>query len=89
MTTSSTSAATISLLRQSFASLGLTKTLVSDNAANFTSEELEKFLRKNGVKHVKTPLYHPSSNGLTERAVQTFKEGIKKLRDGSLETKLS
>ena len=89
MTSSSTSAATISLLRRSFASLGLPEVIVSDNAANFTSEEFEQFLRKNGVKHVKTPPYHPSSNGLAERAVQTFKEGMRKLKDGSLETKLS
>ena len=89
MTSSSTSAATISLLRRSFASLGLPEVIVSDNAANFTSEEFEHLLRKNGIKHVKTPSYHPSSNGLAERAVQTFKEGMRKLKDGSLETKLS
>ena len=89
MTVSSTSAATISLLRRSFASLGLPEVIVSDNAANFTSEEFEQFLRKNGIKHVKTPPYHPSSNGLAERAVQTFKEGMRKLKEGSLETKLS
>ena len=89
MTVSSTSAATISLLRRSFASLGLPEVIVSDNAANFTSEEFEQFLRKNGIKHVKTPPYHPSSNGLAERAVQTFNEGMRKLKEGSLETKLS
>ena len=89
MTTSSTSAATISLIRRSFASLGLPEVIVSDNAANFTSDEFEQFLKKNGVKHVKTPPYHPSSNGLAERAVQTFKEGMRKMTDGSLETKLS
>ena len=84
MTTSSTSATTISLLRKSFASLGLPEVIVSDNATNFTSEEFEQFLKKNGVKHVKTPPYHPASNGLAERAVQTFKEGMRKLKDGSL-----
>ena len=89
MTTASTSAATISLMRRSFASLGLPEVIVSDNAANFTSDEFEQFLKKNGVKHVRTPPYHPSSNGLAERAVQTFKEGMRKMTDGSLETKLS
>ena len=71
MTTSSTSTTTISLLRKSFASLGLPEVIVSDNATNFTSEEFEQFFKKNGVKHVKTPPYHPASNGLAERAVYT------------------
>ena len=89
MTTTSTSTATITLMRKSFASLGLPQVIVSDNATNFTSDEFEQFLKKNGVRHIRTPPYHPASNGLVERAVQTFKEGVKKLRDGSLETKLS
>lgn len=76
-----TSSATISLLRRSFASLGLPEVIVSDNAANFTSEEFEQFLRKNGIKHEKTPPYHPSYNGLAEKVVQTFKEGMRKLKD--------
>lgn len=62
---------------------------VSDNATNFTSEEFEQFLTKKGVKQVRTPPYHPASNGLTERVVQSFKEGMRKLKDGSLETKLT
>ena len=89
MTTSATSLITISLLRKTFAALGLPDVVVSDNASNFTSEEFEDFLKSNGVKHVRTPPYHPASNGLAERAVQTFKEGMKKLKDETLGTKLA
>ncbi len=32
--------------------------------------------------------YHPSVNGLVERAVQTFKLGMKKQVSGTIETKL-
>ena len=68
--------------------LGLPEVIVSDNANTFTSKELSQFLQKNGVRHVRTPLYHPATNRLAGRAVQTFKEGIKKMQEGSVETKL-
>ena len=88
-TASSTTAATIGLLRTTFATLGLPEVVVSDNAANFTSDEFAKFLKLNKVQHVRTPSYHPASNGLVERAVQTFKDGMKKLKTGSVDTKLA
>ena len=33
-------------------------------------------------------LYHPTSNGSTEEAVQTFKSGIRKLTNDTLETRV-
>ena len=89
MTSSTTTSATLELLRKSFATLGLPEVVVSDNAANFTSEEFRSFMKRNGIKHVRTPPYHPASNGIAERAVQTLKDSIKKLKKGSLETRLS
>ena len=71
-TSSSTSTTTIELLGKSFASLGLPEVLVSDNATRFTNEEFAVFVKKNGIRHIRSPPYHPSSNGLAERAVQTF-----------------
>ena len=47
------------------------------------------FLKANGIKHVLTPPYHPASNGLVERYVQTFKDGLKKITGGSIESRVA
>lgn len=59
--------------------LRLSEVTVSINATNFTSEEFEHFLKKNGIGHLRTPPYNPASNGIAVRAVQTFKEEMRKL----------
>ena len=86
-TTSYTLTITIELLWKSFASLGLPEVVVSDNGMTFTSQEFADFMKNNGIRH--SPPYHPSSNGLAERALQTLKEVLGKVRSGSLETHLS
>ena len=68
----SVSQATIERLRNTFATHGLPEICVSDNASCFTSEEFEVFMKKNGIKHVTSAPYHPSTNRYAERAVQTF-----------------
>ena len=73
----------------SFDTHGLSRVIVTDNGINFTSTEFEDFLTKNGIKHIKSAPFHLSSNGLAERAVQSFKTSMQKMGDGSVETKLS
>ena len=89
MVYSVTSTSTIQELRSVFATHGLPEIIVSDNGTAFTSNEFQEFTSKNGIRHIKTAPYHPASNGLAERAVQTFKVGLKKLTEGSVETKLA
>ena len=72
-----TSTVTIEKLRAIFATHGLPERIVTDNGTVFTSEEFESFLLSNGVAHTGTAPYHPASNGLAERVVQTFKQGVK------------
>ena len=86
---SATSGVTIDKMRSTFASHGLPEIVVSDNGSNFVSSEFKSFLQKNGIKHITSAPYHPSTNGLVELAVQTFKQGIKKQGDGSDDTKLA
>ncbi|XP_041453560.1 uncharacterized protein K02A2.6-like [Lytechinus variegatus] len=76
MMSSTTSAATISALRDLFSKYGIPLQLVSDNGPQFVSEEFEDFLRRNGVKHVKVAPYHAASNGAAERMVQSFKRSL-------------
>lgn len=86
---SATTQTTVEHLRTMFARFGLPKVIVTDNGTCFTSSEFAEFLRRNHIRHFKTAPYHPSSNGLAERAVQTFKTGMKKQLTGTVQTKLS
>ena len=86
---SATSAVTIEQLRSIFATHGLPEMLVSDNGSVFTSEEFKDFTKNNGIRHVTSAPYHPASNGLAERTVQTFKESMKKFSESLISTRVS
>ena len=76
-----TSSKTIENLREIFATHGIPDTIVSDNGATFTSSEFKKFTDGNGIKHIRTAPYQPSTNGLAENAVKSFKEALKKMSE--------
>ena len=63
--------------------------MVSDNAAYFTSQEFVSYLELNAIRHTKSSPYHPSSNGFVERAVQSLKNGLKKVKEGTLEARIA
>ena len=83
---SSTFQVTIEKMRTSFATSGLPQTLVTDNGTQFTRAEFSQFTILNGIEHVMSSPYHPSTNGLAERTIQSFKEGMKRQSNGSIET---
>ena len=82
------SAATIEALHSTFATHGIPKMFITDNGTQFTSAKFAEFMEQNGIRHVKSAPYHPASNGLAERSVQTAKQGHQSDKD-SLKTRLS
>ena len=84
-----TSARTIETLRSVFATHGLLRVIVTDNSSSFTSEEFKTFVCKNGIKHVTSAPYHPSTNGQAERAVQTLIRGLKCTPGNSVQERLT
>jgi hypothetical protein len=80
----------VKVLQKLFMSHGLPRVIVSDNATSFKGEEFQKFMSDNGIVHITSAPHHPATNGLAERAVQTFKNELKKMaNDGSKDTQFN
>ena len=88
LTRSTTAETTMELLRRSFAYFGIPRSLVSDNATCFTAPAFEAFCKQLGIRHLLTAPLSAKSNGLAERCVQTVKQGLRKQKNGSIDTKL-
>ena len=84
-----TSESTIAKLKDIFATHGLPQKIVTDNGPSFTSSTFKAYMDQNGIKHICTAPYHPSSNGLAERAVQTFKQSLRQIPGSSVREKLA
>ena len=78
---STTASATIRALRFPFATHGLPEVIVSDNGPQFVAQEMKDFLKSNGIRQCLSSPYHPASNGEAERAVRSFKESMKTMKD--------
>ena len=77
---STNSSKTIEVLRNLFARFGIPEQLVSDNGPQFVSEEFQAFVKCNGIKHITSAPYHPATNGLAERTVQTVKQALRSMK---------
>lgn len=78
--TTPTTSATITTLQRLFSQHGLPETVVSDNGSQFTSAAFGEFCRLNAISHIRSPPYHPQSNGQAERFVDTLKRALLKSR---------
>ena len=70
--TSTTAGNITATLRRVFSAFGLTEQVVKENGPQFVSCEFVDFMEGNGIKHIHTATYHPSSNGAVERLGQTL-----------------
>ncbi|XP_058816481.1 uncharacterized protein K02A2.6-like [Topomyia yanbarensis] len=68
-----TTTATLRILQGICARYRQPETLVTANGPQLTSDQFETFCDSNGITHLKTAPFHPQSNGLAERFVDTFK----------------
>ena len=64
-------------LREVLSRFGACAEVLTDQGGEFKGE-LQRLLDACGINHRVTSAYHPEANGLTERAVQTFKRGLRK-----------
>jgi hypothetical protein len=58
---------------------GFNKQVVTDNGPPFGSYEFKEYCKKKNIELIHTPPYHPASNGIVERAVQSVKKALRKL----------
>ena len=84
-----TTTTTIEQLRIIFATHGLPQKVVTDNGPTFTSHLFRDFMVSNGILHITSAPYHPSTNGLAERAVQSFKTALKRITGSTVQERLS
>ena len=68
---------TVEELRNTLARWGLPLQIVTDNGPQFISETFRRFMKLNNIKHITTSPYHPATNGLAERFVQTLKQSLR------------
>lgn len=78
---STTSATVITHLKSFFARHGIPEVVMSDNGAQFVSQEYKLFARNYGFRAVTSSPRYPQANGEVERMVQTIKGLITKAKD--------
>lgn len=75
-TSNATTATVLKFLSNVFAREGNPLEITSDNGPQFTSSAFADFLKERGIKHIRTSVYHPQSNGCVERFNRVLKDCI-------------
>ncbi|XP_060075780.1 uncharacterized protein K02A2.6-like [Ylistrum balloti] len=73
----------INHMKSLFARCGIPTEVISDNGPQYSGREFKQFSQEWKFKHVTSSPYHPQSNGMAERFVQTVKNMLQKaVKDG-------
>ncbi|XP_055584804.1 uncharacterized protein K02A2.6-like [Uranotaenia lowii] len=78
-TNNTTASTTVAKVRECISRFGCPHSIVTDNGTQFTSELFAKMCQEYGIEHVRTPAFHPQSNGQAERFVDTLKRALLKM----------
>ena len=73
-----TSTVKIRFLHELFVRFSYLETIVSDNTMLFMSKDFKMFSESFAINHITMPPFHPRSNGLAERFIDTLKRALKK-----------
>lgn len=87
--TTMSAAAAIQALRKIFATHCLPDTLVSNNGMAFTAREFQEFVKRNGIRHVRSTPFHPATNVQAERMVRTTKDSLSRLVTSEWQTRVA
>ena len=71
----------INHIKPQFSKYRIPEVIVSDNGLEFSSHEFAEFAKQYGFKHITSSPRYPQSNSLSERAVQTAENILKKAKD--------
>ncbi|KAG1952105.1 retrotransposable element [Pimephales promelas] len=70
---SATTVDVIKFLSTVFSRHGNPESIVTDNGTQFTSAAFAEFLKERDIKHIRTSVYYPASNGAVERFHRALK----------------
>lgn len=78
---STTTSAVLEKLRDCFSRFGLPNKIISDNGPQFESQLFKEFITQNGIVHITSAPYNPSTNGAAENSVNIVKKFLMKEKD--------
>ena len=71
-----TAVAAVKFMHNIICRFGVPNTIISDNGTQFKSTQFGEFCQEYGIKHFRSSVMHPQTNGQVERANGIILQGI-------------